>query len=46
MQLDAINKKVYDFNHHLNCWHVDENTSAIKLGQIERSQNTVDSSFY
>ena len=39
---DAINKKVQNFNHHLNRRHINENTGAIKLDLTQRRESTVD----
>ena len=40
MHLAAINKKRSCFYYHLNCRHINDNASDIKLGLMLRSQNT------
>ena len=38
--LDRNNVKIVYLQYHLNCQDIHENTGAIEIGLVERSQNT------
>ena len=44
--LDRNKVKLVNFQYHLNCHDIHDNTGAIEIGLVERRQNTKYSYFY